>query len=189
MPGVSVLTSEPNTKTGDWLFGAVARDVTSTFNAWSFSLSDDEKEVFVTTGNDIPKSSIEVTRPKLILGAARKFAFKKDYNLLASLDLDFTTDGQRNVLVSSKAFNMDPHLGLELEYKKFLYLRGGIGNFQKAKDDINGDSEILTLQPNFGVGLKFGRLNIDYALTDIGNVAQVLYSHIFSLRLDLKPKN
>src|SRR5689334_7292661 len=35
-------------------FGVVARDVTTTFNAWSFSLNDKIREVFYLTQNDIP---------------------------------------------------------------------------------------------------------------------------------------
>jgi hypothetical protein len=175
-------------RTGNWYFGLMCRDITTTFNAWSFTLKDSEKAVFAATNNEIPKSSVEITLPRFIFGAARKFNFKNNYSLLAALDFDMTTDGQRNVLISSKSFNIDPHLGIEAGYRDFIFLRGGIGNFQKALDDINGESTVLTFQPNFGIGLKFGSLHVDYALTDIGNVSQVLYSHVFSLTLDLKGK-
>ncbi len=173
-------------KTGPWRFSLVGKDITSTFNAWSFSLTDQEKETFLVTGNDIPESSIEITRPAITLGGAYEVKFGENYNLLTALDMRFTTDGQRNVLVSSPAFNMEPNLGMQFGYKKFLFLRAGVGNFQRAKDDINGEDEILTLQPNFGLGLKIGNIKLDYALTDIGDVSQVLVSHIFSLSLDLK---
>ena len=175
-------------RTGNWLLGIMGRDITSTFNAWSFTLKDSEKEVFVSTGNAIPQSSVEITLPRFIFGAAHKFNFKKNYSLLASLDFDLTTDGQRNVLISSKAFNIDPHLGLEGAYRDIIFLRAGVGNFQRALDDINGEKKVLTVQPNFGVGLRFGSLHVDYALTNIGNVSQVLYSHVFSLTLDLKTR-
>lgn len=56
-----------------WHFGAVGRDITSTFNAWSYNLDDATKEVFTRTGNDIPKSSVEITLPRLNMGAARFF--------------------------------------------------------------------------------------------------------------------
>jgi hypothetical protein len=36
--------------------------------------------------------------------------------------------------------------------------------------------------------LRIGRIWIDYALTNIGNVAQVNYSNIISLKLDFKRK-
>ncbi len=175
-------------RTGNWFFGLMGRDITTTFNAWSFTLKESEKDVFLATDNEIPKSSIEITLPRFILGAAHKFEFKNNYSLLAAIDFDMTTDGQRNVLISSKTFNIDPHLGLEGAFRDIIFLRGGIGNFQRALDDFNGQKKILTFQPNFGVGLKLGSLRIDYSLTDIGNVSQVLYSHIFSLTLDLKNK-
>ena len=63
-----------------------------------------------------------------------------------------------------------------------------MGNFQRVKDDFNPDQEQLSFQPNFGVGLRLGRVQLDYALTDIGNVSQVQYSHIFSVRLDFKER-
>ena len=50
-----------------------------------------------------------------------------------------------------------------------------------------------TIQPNAGIGIKLGRLRLDYAFTNIGDVTgSQLYSHIFGLILDfedLKAKN
>ncbi|MEZ4917513.1 MAG: PorV/PorQ family protein [Saprospiraceae bacterium] len=173
---------------GNWLFGVMGRDITSTFIAWTFNLTEQEKNVFTQTGNEIPESNTEITRPRVILGTAWKTQLGANTTLQPALDMEFTTDGQRNVLVSSKSINIDPRLGLELDYKQFLQLRGGVGNFQRVKDDFSPEKERLSLQPNFGVGMRLGRLQIDYALTDIGNVSEVLYSHIFSLRLDLKQR-
>lgn len=173
---------------GRWMFGLQARDLTTTFNVWSFSLTEREKEVFTATGNEIPQSEAEITKPRFVLGAARKCSIGSKTTLLPALDLECTTDGQRNVLVSSKSFNMDARLGVEADYDGFVQLRVGAGNFQRAKDDFNPDKERLSFQPNFGIGLQWGRLQIDYALTDIGNVAQVQYSHIVSLRLNFKEK-
>jgi hypothetical protein len=108
--------------------------------------------------------------------------------LTPALDLEWTTDGQRNVLISSKSFNIDPRFGLELDYNRFVQIRAGMGNFQRVKDDFDPDKEQLSFQPNFGIGLRLGRVQLDYALTDIGNVSQVQYSHIFSVRLDFKER-
>ena len=38
----------------NWRFGVSARDITTTFNAWSFSFTEREKEVLYLTKNDIP---------------------------------------------------------------------------------------------------------------------------------------
>jgi len=175
-------------RTGNWRFGLLARDITTTFNAWSFSLTEDEKEVFIATDNGIPESSIELTRPRVILAAGYEVDFNNKISLSAEIDFDFTTDGQRNVLISSKSLNIDPHFGVEVGYGKFVFVRTGIGNIQKALDDINGLTSSYSLQPNFGIGLKLGRLKIDYALTNIGNASPVEASNIFSLTLNFKER-
>jgi len=165
-----------------WKFGAMARDVTTTFNAWSFNLSQEMKDVFITTGNEIPTNSVELTLPRLILGTARKFDLMKDVSMLAELNCDLTFDGMRNVLIKSDPISADPHFGLEFGYKNIVFLRGGILNIQHEQD-VTGKN-ITTLQPNFGVGVKIKRICLDYARTDIGNQSVALYSNIFSLRLD-----
>ena len=174
---------------GNWMFGVQGRDITTTFNAWSFNLTEREKEVFTQTNNEIPTSSTEITRPRFILGAAYRAKLGEKTSLLSAVDLEWTTDGQRNVLISSQALNMDPRVGFEADYNGFVQLRAGVSNFQRVIDDFNPDKEHLTLQPNFGIGLRLGRVQLDYALTDIGNVSQVLYSHIFSVRIDFKERN
>lgn len=173
---------------GGWMLGAMGRDITTTFNAWSFTLSDQEKKVFEQTGNEIPVSNTEITLPRFELGAAYRFRLGQTTTLTPACDLVFTTDGQRNVLVSGNAFNMDPRAGIEADYKSFVQLRLGVGNFQRVKEDFDPNQQRLTVQPNFGVGLTLGRFQVDYALTDIGNVSQVQYSHIFSVKLNLKER-
>jgi hypothetical protein len=169
-----------------WKFAAMARDVTSTFNAWSYNLSDETKAVFLQTGNEIPENGVEITLPKLILGAARRFDFTKKISLLAEFNLDNTFDGKRNVLIRSKAVSMDPHFGLEAGYMDMIYLRGGFGNFQSYTDD--GGKKIKTFQPNIGVGVRIKSVHLDYALTDIGDQSVALYSHVISLKIDINRK-
>ena len=174
---------------GDWKFGLMARDISFTFNAWSFGLSEEEKLVFLSTGNDIPTSTLEVTTPRFILGAAYIKEFDRKFKLIAEADLDFTTDGERNVLISTNFLEVDPHIGVELGYRDLIFFRGGIGNLQKARDDLDPEKFIYTVQPNLGIGLHLGKFQLDYAFTDIGNVSQVLYSHIFSLKIDFQTKD
>lgn len=167
-----------------WKLGLMARDITGTFNAWSYNLSDRMVEVFTQTGNEIPENSLEVTSPKIILGAAREYRFKDKFSLLAELNADITTDGKRNVLIKGNYTSMDPHLGIEAGYNRIVFIRGGVGNFQKTKSDL-GNRDILTFQPNLGIGIKIKNLTLDYALTDIGDQSVALYSNVFSLKLDL----
>ena len=175
-------------KKDKWRFAAVGRDITTTYNAWTATLTDAEKVVFTRTGNDIPNSSVEITRPTFFLAAGYVTPLSNKLDLTVETNVGMATDGQRNVLISSKAFNFDPRLGFEVGYQKMVWLRGGVGNFQRLKNEEDPTKKDLNLQPNIGLGLKLGRLHIDYALTNIGNVSQVLYSHIFSMKLDLKKK-
>lgn len=171
-----------------WRLALVGRDISTTFNAWTFSLTEEEKQVFEQTNNSIPVSSVEITRPRFITGAGYFQEWGKT-SLLAELDIHLTTDGQRNVLVSSEIFNLAPQFGFELGYNHLVYLRGGLGNFQQSIENNVEARKIWLFQPNFGIGLQLGRLQLDYALTDIGDVSQVLYSHIFSLTYGFKAKS
>jgi len=169
-----------------WRFGVMARDITSTFNAWSFDLPDRMKEVFTITGNEIPENSLEITLPKLIVSAGRKFKISEKFSALADIDADITFDRMRNVLIKSDPISIDPHLGVELSYRNFLFLRGGVGNIQN-ETDING-KKVMTFQPNMGVGIKIkDTVSIDYALTNIGDNS-IFYSNIFSLKFNIGNK-
>ena len=174
-------------KLNNWRFGAMLRDVTTTYNAWSFDFTAEEAEVLQATGNLVPSSSTELTAPKLLIGAAYNYDITDKISLQSEIDFEVTTDGKRNVLIPAKPFSFDPKIGLEASYAKVIFLRAGLGNFQKATSDID-DSNITTMQPNIGVGLKIKSVSIDYALTDLGNLSQSLYSHVFSVKLDINKK-
>lgn len=170
-----------------WQFGLMAKDITTTFNAWSFNLTDEEKNVLLSTGNEIPTNSLELTLPKFILGAAYKHQFGEKIGLLSEMNIDITTDGKRNVLIRTNPLSFDPHLGLEGNYNNIVFLRMGIGNLQRATQDIT-DKNILLLQPNIGIGLKIRNFYIDYALSKL-NTAIPVYSHFFSLKYDFNKSN
>ncbi len=167
-------------KYGNWDFGASARDITSTFNAWSFNTTD-LKEVFEMTGNEIPENSIEYTMPRLLLGSSYHRPIYNGFSAMVELGIDATFDGRRNVLIKTDFMSMDPHMGLELDYKKIVFLRAGVNNIQEARTFDN--KKEMTWQPNIGVGIHFWKLTLDYAFTDVGDASVALYSHVFSLRL------
>ena len=176
----------------NWSFGAQLKDITTTFNAWQFSFTEEEKQTLGLTGNEIPIQSFEITKPQIILGAAYKKTFTlptpegkkaRTIGLLAELDMVATTDGQRNTLISASPFSIDPALGLELNYNRIAYLRMGLNNFQRF-ENFSGEKE-LTLQPNFGLGFRISRFYIDYALANLSASAGGLRSHIVSIRLDI----
>jgi hypothetical protein len=169
---------------GNWKLGAMARDITTTFNSWSYNLDDQTKYIFEQTGNELPQNGLELTLPKLILGAGRMVTYKK-ITALAELNLDATFDGKRNVLLRGNPVSVDPHLGIEVGYDNLIFLRGGIGNIQQVQD-LNGLSSYV-MQPNVGVGVKLKGIHIDYALANVGQTFG-LVSHVFSLKVDLNPK-
>jgi len=177
----------------NWSVGAAARDITTTFNAWSFSFTEREKEVLFLTNNEIPVKSTELTAPRLVIGGAYDFRFRKNLSLKAEVNLDLTFDGQRNTVISSDVINADPRIGAELNIKDVFFLRGGIFNFQKtlADGDTLNQKKVWIYQPGAGAGFKLGNsFYVDYAFTNLANQSNPLYTHIVSLRLDLmKPKN
>ncbi len=173
----------------NYQFGLVARDLTSTFNAWVFTLDQETKEVFLATGNALPQNGLELTLPRFIFAAYKKFDLgKKGFYTSAEIDFDLTTDGRRNTLLKSNIFSLDPHLGIQVGFKNFVSIRGGISNIQYVQDF--DDSKSLNIQPNIGIGLNFKNFYLDYAFTDIGDASVALYSHVISLRIKLnKPNN
>jgi hypothetical protein len=48
--------------------------------------------------------------------------------------------------------------------------------------------KVWIYQPSIGAGFKIGNVAIDYAFTNLANQSNPLYTHVFSLRLDLVPK-
>lgn len=167
-----------------WNLGFVLRDVTSTFNAWNYTFSQAEKEKLLATGNALPQNNLELTLPKATFGAANKQTFfEEKFSILSTIDLDINTDGQRNTLISSSFFNIDPRLGLEFGYKNFVFMRCGIGNIQKIQDF--NSSENYSIMPSIGVGLKLNKVTIDYALGNAFNQGLISASNIISVKLDI----
>ncbi len=165
-----------------WMLGLMARDITTTFNAWSI----DEKKFAEIQGaipgqnQDLPETT-EITIPKLQLGIARKFVYRYDYSLVAEVDLNFRF-AQTNDIISTSFTSITPSMGLEFAYTDMVFIRGGVGNFQNIQQLDGSDS--VGFQPNIGVGFRYKGIQVDYALTDIGDNSAALYSNIFSLKLD-----
>lgn len=176
-----------------WKFAAVLRDATTTFNAWSFTFTDREKEVLYSTKNDIPTKSSELTAPRLIIGAGKEFTINDKINLYAEANLNLTFDGKRNSLVSSNIVNIDPNIGIEASYEKIVFLRAGVSNFQRglSDGDTTNQKRVWIFQPSLGAGFKldnflmFKNARFDYAFTNLANQSNPLYTHVFSVKLDL----
>jgi hypothetical protein len=173
-----------------WSLGIVAKDITTTFNAWSFHFTEKEKEVLYLTDNDIPVKSTELTAPRLTIGNSYNFRLGSSVDLLAEADLDLTFDGRRNNLISTSTLNVDPHAGLEAAIKNVFFVRAGISNFQQAlaDGDTTNQKKVWIFQPSLGAGFKINNIQIDYAFTNLANQSNPLYTHIFSLKIDLGKK-
>ena len=109
---------------------------------------------------------------------------------MAEANFDVTFDGKRNTVLSSNTVSIDPHIGLEARIKDVFFIRGGVTNFQQALSD--GDTlnqkKVWIYQPSIGAGFKIKNVMIDYAFTNLANQTNPLYTHIFSLRLNLVRK-
>ncbi len=172
----------------NWMFGLMGRDITTTFNAWKYDFTDEDKAQLTLLGNTVPENSLEITLPKLIPGIARKINLTPKISCLVALDADITFDRKRNVMIASNPVSIDPHAGLEVSYNKIIFLRAGFGNFQHLTNNAN--KRVSSYQINMGVGVNIMKsISIDYTLTDLGDRSISLYSNVFSLKLCFnKPK-
>lgn len=144
-----------------WRLGLMARDITTTFNAWS--VDADKFKASAAVGDQIPVNSTELTLPRLVLGAGYQFTLPAQFTALVAADLEATTDGKRNTLVSAKPVSVDPRLGLEIGYHNLVYLRGGVGNYQKISNFDR--TQQWKGQYSLGAGVAFSGLRVDLALS------------------------
>lgn len=177
---------------GRWKLGAVVRDITTTYTVWSFSLTEREKQVFAQTGNEIISRSSEVNTPRLILGGGRVFPINKKLSILGEANLDVTSDGERYAnLINIKPFSVDPRLGAEVNYNNKVFLRTGIGQFQRVSTDADttGEEKRTLFQPTLGLGVQIKNFAIDYSFSSLNVESSPLYSHFISLKLDIRNKS
>ena len=167
----------------EWKFGLMLRDITTTYNIWN--IDEDEyatvQQAVEGQNQELPEST-EITLPKAQLGVSRKFQFNNDMSLLAATNLNMRFE-QTNDIISTSLVSIDPALGFEFGYTDLVFVRAGVGNFQNI-EQIDG-SDKVGFQPNIGLGFKYKGIQVDYALTDLGDQSAALYSNIFSLKVDL----
>ncbi|MEM7102598.1 MAG: PorV/PorQ family protein [Bacteroidota bacterium] len=181
-----------------WRFGLLGKDITSTFNAWNFQFTEEEQRTLQLTDNEVPESSVEITKPQFVLGIAYQNDFKlgvrkkakpgdnrthRTIGLLIETDFNITTDGKRNVLIGADPISIDPAVGMEFNYNDFIFIRGGINNFQKSTDLLG--NEFTSGQPTGGIGVKIFKVRLDYALTNLGDQQENFFSHLISLTVDI----
>lgn len=167
----------------DWQFGLMLRDITTTYNIWNINEQEYKKIADAIPGQnqELPEST-EITAPKAQLGISKKFIFHYDYSLLIATNLNMRF-AKTNDLISTDFMSVDPALGLEFGYTDLVFIRAGAGNFQNIQQ-LDG-SEKVGFQPNIGLGFNYKGIQVDYALTNLGNQSTSLYSNIFSIKVDL----
>jgi hypothetical protein len=177
-------------RTSDIRFGISIRDVTTTFNAWSFSFTDAEKQVLYLTNNDIPIKSTEITPPRIVPAVGYNLRLAEKLHLLAEADFDVTFDGKRNTVISSDPISIDPKFGMEANISNVVFIRAGVQNFQRAlaDGDTLNQKRVWIFQPSIGAGFRVGNVAIDYAYTNLANQSNPLYTNVFSLTIDLGKK-
>jgi hypothetical protein len=165
-----------------WEFGAMVRDITTTYNTWTI-----DEEQFATIQSAVPGQNqelpedTEITLPKLQMGVAYNFEINRDIDLKTAFNFN-TRFAQTNDVFSNENLSISPAFGFQADYLDIVYLRGGMGNFQTV-EQLDGSTNV-GFQPNFGIGFKYKGIQIDYAFTDIGDQSVGLYSNIFSIKVD-----
>ena len=139
----------------DWHYGLMLRDITTTYNVWAINEDEFNKIKDAVAGQNQDLPEV-------------------------NLNMQFA---QTNDLISTSAVSIDPAIGFEFGYTELVFLRAGVGNFQNV-EQLDGSTKV-NFQPNIGLGFKFKGVQIDYALTDLGDQSAALYSNIFSVKVDL----
>ncbi len=167
----------------DWKFGLMLRDITTTYNVWAIDETEYNsiKDAIGGQNQELPENT-EITLPKAQFGMSKKFEFHNDTSLLAAANLNMSF-ARTNAIFSTDGLSVDPALGFEYGYTDLVFIRAGVGNFQNVVQIDN--TEKVGFQPNVGLGFKYKGIQIDYALTDLGDQSAALYSNIFSVKVDL----
>ena len=167
----------------NWQFGLMLRDITTTYNVWNINEKEYQKIADAIPGQnqELPEST-EITAPKAQLGIAKKFIIRYDYSILAAANTNMRF-AKTNDFIASNVVSIDPALGFEFGYTDLVFVRAGVGNFQNIQQ--LDTTQKVGFQPNIGLGFKYKGVQIDYALTDLGNQSAALYSNIFSIKVDL----
>ncbi len=173
--------------------GLMLKDITTTFNSWSFSFTDAERQALLLTSNDVPKNTSEITAPMIQFGIGYEANIKNKFFILPEVNFNLSTDGKRNVILPGKPISLDMNFGLEMNYNRIAYIRAGCNNLQHYQT-IDGKTK-YTASPSIGVGVHVKMIDISYTFANMIAVKQTdntigTSSHLVSLKLDLniKPK-
>lgn len=166
-----------------WNYGGMLRDATTTVNFWTVNQKELSTIVNGEEFNPAPTDKMEITLPKLNIGASKNFEFSQNLELLpeVGINVDFAKTA---ALVSTDFASITPYAGAELKYNKLLFVRIGVNRFQTITD-IEDLSRKVSFQPSAGIGIQYRGLTLDYAITNSGIGGSNFFSNFFSLKLDM----
>ena len=137
-----------------------------------------------------------MNRPRMVFAAAKRFPLffadsSRSAYIQPEVNFEVTTDGKRyGNLLNLNPLSVDPRAGLEFGYNNMVFVRAGVGNFQRilSDADTNNTTFHTLFQPSFGIGLRLKQLTIDYSFSSLNIENNPLYSHFVSVRLDILRK-
>ena len=137
------------------------------------------KKLRSKTNNEIPKTPLKITLPKLILGPVTKYEFSKNHRTHgAECGHDF--DGQRNVLISSNPVSVIHTSGLEIGYANFIFLRVVYSEHSESKRFL---TDVLphNCSTEYGCWFAPGQNLQLITYSPISAARKFFYSNVFSL--------
>ncbi len=166
-----------------WNYGGMVRDITTTVNFWTVNQNELSAIVNGEEFNPAPTDKLEITLPKINVGASKNFEFGQNLELLPEfgLNIDFAKTA---ALISTDFASITPYAGAELKYNKLLFVRVGVNRFQNITD-IESLKRKVSFQPSAGIGVQYRGLTLDYAITNSGIGGSNFFSNFFSLKLDM----
>jgi len=167
-----------------WTYGGMLRDATTTVNFWTVNQKELSTVVNGEEFNPAPTDKLEITMPKLNIGASRSFEINRDLNLIpeGGINVDFAKTA---ALISTDFASITPYAGAELIFQDMIFVRLGVNRFQNITD-IESLKRKMSFQPSGGIGIKYKGLTLDYAITNSGIGGSNFYSNFFSLKLDMR---
>lgn len=164
-------------------FGGMLRDATTTVNFWTVNQKELSTIVNGQEFNPAPTDKLEITMPKLNIGASKNFDLNRDLSLLpeVGINVDFAKTA---ALISTDFASITPYAGAELKFQDMIFVRLGVNQFQNITD-IESLKRKVSFQPSGGIGIKYRGLTLDYAITNSGISGSNFYSNFFSLKLDM----
>jgi hypothetical protein len=164
-------------------YGGMLRDATTTVNFWTVNKKELSTIVNGQEFNPAPANNLEITLPKLNVGASKNFDLNRDLSLLpeVGLNVDFSKTA---ALVSTNFASITIYAGAELKFQDLIFVRIGVNQFQNITD-IENLKRTISFQPSAGIGIKYRGLTLDYAITNSGINGSNFYSNFFSLKLDM----